>query len=87
MSKIVICIEAGAPAEPKKAPKQAPKQTLEQEVREMIDLIESGYESSIEWRALKGLYMSLAKKKRTPRIDNLIKMMKPVLSKYGHHIE
>jgi len=41
----------------------------------------------VEWKSLQGFYKQLASMKQTPRVQNLRKMIKPVLSKYGYHVE
>lgn len=86
--RITIMIEAGTPGKEAALTKPEPKgKSIEEEVRESIELIDSGRASSVEWRALRGLYDSLVKMKQTDRIKNLRKMIKPVLSKYGYHME
>lgn len=60
--------------------------TVEEKVREAIDLVDSGYCSHTEWLMLNKLYESLCRnKKQGPRIQNLKKMIEPVLAKYGYH--
>lgn len=92
MSKIAIMIDMGAPhpgapAPTSTAPEKTKKMSIEEEVRKSIQLIESGYNSKIEFTALRGLYTSLVKMKQTDRIKNLRNMIKPVLSKFGYHVE
>lgn len=60
---------------------------IEDEIRDSLELIESGYESNVEWKAIKGLYTQLTQMKQTERVRNLRSMIKPVLSKYGYHVE
>jgi hypothetical protein len=62
------------------------KPTVEEQVRSMIDLVQSDRDSSTEWRALRSFYSDLHKMKRTARIENLIKLIKPVLATYGYHL-
>lgn len=58
---------------------------IEDDVREAIECIESGHDSVIEWKMINKLYKELRSMKKTPRVDNLIKMIEPVMSKYGLH--
>lgn len=58
--------------------------SLESRVRDMIDCIESGYNSSVEWIALNKFYDSI-KDRKDSRARNLLEMIKPVMSKYGQH--
>jgi hypothetical protein len=61
--------------------------SIEDDIRTLIEMIDSDYESNVEWKALNGFYQQLASMKKTPRVENLKKMIKPVLSKYGFHVE
>lgn len=67
------------------ASKPEEKQDIESEIRESIRLAESNKNSSIEWRALRAFYDHLCKCKKTEKTENLKKMLRPVLSKYGYH--
>jgi hypothetical protein len=82
MSRIKLMIEVGMPQEYKK-PACEPL-SIEDEIRDSINLINSYQDSSIEWRAIRGLYDRLCKMKQTPRVKNLKNMIKPVLAKYGY---
>jgi hypothetical protein len=82
MSKIKLLLEVGIPTEPRK-PVCEPM-SIEDEIRDSIQLINSYQDSSIEWRALRGLYDRLCKMPSNPRIQNLKQMIKPVLAKYGY---
>jgi hypothetical protein len=65
-----------------------PKLSVEQQVRDAIELIESGYDSIIEWKMIKRIYEDLMKRgpsRWNTRHRNLIKMIEPTLSKYGYH--
>lgn len=93
MSKIEVVIKleqprpgSPAPAATEKKPVEK-KQSIEEQVRKTIELIESGYCSDMEWKALRSFYTVLMKRKQTERIKNLRKMIKPLLSKYGYHTE
>lgn len=86
--QIKLMLDLGVPAESRKAEEPTvPKRSIEDEVRDSLELIESDRQSSIEWRAIKGLYQQLCKMKQTERVQNLRNMIKPVLSKYGYHVE
>lgn len=56
--------------------------SLESKVKDMIDLIESGHNSSREWIALNKFYDSI-KDRKDQRSQDLIKMIQPTMSKYG----
>lgn len=86
--KLQVLIDMGTPRELTKPHEDACEpRPIEDEVRDSLELIESGYESSIEWKAIQGLYKQLTQMKQTPRVTNLRDMIRPVLSKYGYHAE
>lgn len=86
--KLQVLIDLGAPKELTKSHEDAcERRPIEDEVRDSLELIESGHDSSIEFKAIKGLYTQLTKLKQTSRVRNLRDMIKPVLSKYGYHVE
>jgi hypothetical protein len=58
--------------------------SIEEEVREAIDLIESGHDSYMEWKLLNKLAKELRTRKDA-RSKNLMEMIDPVLQKYGLH--
>lgn len=58
--------------------------SVESRVRDMIDCIESGYDSSVEWIALNKFYDSIRGRK-DGKAKNLIRMIEPVMAKYGQH--
>lgn len=60
---------------------------LEDEIHQMLEKIDSHHESNVEWRAIKRFYTDLCKAKQTDRVKNLRKMIRPVLAKYGFHVE
>lgn len=80
--KLHLLIEVPSPEKTSKAPC---KLTIEEQVRDAIELIESGYESRQEWLLINKVFSALSKKKPNARITNIINMIKPVLSKYGYH--
>ena len=82
----MIHILLDAPPPPQNNQPQKPPHSVEDEVREALDCIESGYRSDVEWIMLSKLYKELLNSpKRTPRMESLIEMMKPTMSKYGYH--
>lgn len=58
--------------------------SVEDKVRDALDLINSGYVSRVEWSMINKLYESI-KGRKDPRSQNLIKMIEPVLAKFGYH--
>lgn len=58
--------------------------SVEDEVREALELIESGHDSHIEWKLLNKLARELRPRKDA-RSKNLMEMIDPVLQKYGMH--
>lgn len=61
------------------------KPSVEEQVRDCLDLIDSGHESAVEWNMIRRLYRELQSRERSPRIENLMQMIEPVLSKFGYH--
>lgn len=65
---------------------QRPQVTVEDRVRDALDCIDSGYESPVEWRMVVRLFdYLLGKGKRSPREQNLVDMIQPILAKYGYY--
>lgn len=60
---------------------------IEDEIRSLVQMVESDRESNVEWKALQGFYRQLTQLKQTSKVKNLRGMIKPVLSKYGFHVE
>lgn len=86
--KISIMLEVGLPEREKleRQPLDMPKKKcLEDKVREMLDLVDSGHDSTVEFMAIQKLYKELCCKKPSQRVNNLKKMIEPVLAKYGYH--
>jgi len=77
---------APQPVQVKKPESKVEKVPVEDKVREALECIDSGYESGVEWAMINRLYRDLKKlKKPTPRAENLMKMIEPVLAKFGYH--
>lgn len=58
--------------------------SVEEEVKQAIELIESGHDSYMEWKLLNKLATELRTRKDA-RSKNLMEMIDPVLQKYGLH--
>lgn len=80
--KLNILLEMEAPKEKYPVEKS---NSIEDDVKEAIECIESGYDSVVEWKMINRLYKELRSMKKNPRIENLIQMIEPVMSKYGLH--
>lgn len=85
--KVMLELPMPAPAPPpipqKKEESTAP--SVEDRVKEAIDCIDSGHDSRIEWSLLTRLYKDLSNlKKPNDRARNLMKLIKPVLAKFGY---
>lgn len=84
--KLQVLVDMGVPEKLRKPePEACPRKPIEDQVRESLELIESGHDSSVEFRAINGLYDQLCEMKQNKRIQNLRDMIRPVLSKYGYH--
>lgn len=82
--KLQILVEMPHPA-PEKTEKAPVGLSIEDKVRDALDCIDSGYDSRVEWLMINKLYSELQKRKQTPRVQNLRKMIEPVLAKFGYH--
>jgi hypothetical protein len=58
--------------------------SVEEEVKNAIEAIDSGRDSRVEWKLLNKLCRELRKRK-DPRSKNLMKLIEPVMNKYGMH--
>lgn len=88
MANISIMLQVGMPDSNTSsiAPVLPQKKSVEDTVREALDCIESGWNSHVEWNMIRRLYASLENStKKSDRIDNLKKMIYPVLQKYGYY--
>jgi hypothetical protein len=84
--RISILLDTGVPQTLRAEKPQAPSRDIESEIRSLIDCIESGYDSHVEWLTLKKLYKVLCMCKNTSRNQRLKGMIEPILSKYGYHV-
>ena len=83
MSTIVI-MQMPEPSKSKEARPLPEKIPVEAEVRDMIECIESGEDSAVQWITLNKLYGAI-KDRKDSRALNLKKMIEPTLAKYGQH--
>jgi hypothetical protein len=83
-SKIRVLMEVAMPQPGTGHPETRPP-PLEDKVRDALELIQSGYRSSTEWKMINKLYKHLQGLPRSPRVDTLMRMIEPVLSRYGYH--
>lgn len=65
--------------------KHPPRPPLEDRVRDLLNMIDSGHPSHQEWLTINKLYRDLSERKKSPRVQNLIGMIEPILSKFGYH--
>lgn len=83
---IKVMLEIGMPQVQANPQSQSEyKESVEDKVRSALECIESGYDSSMEWSMINRLYRDLCKlKKPSERALNLLKMIEPILAKYGY---
>jgi Ca2+-binding EF-hand superfamily protein len=79
--QIMLAME---PPKPSKEMVEAKGPSIEEEVRQAIEMIDSGHDSYVEWKLLNKLAKELRNRKDA-RSKNLMEMIDPVLSKYGMH--
>lgn len=80
-----IMIEMPEPQAPS-ATQQALPLSVEDKVKHALDMIDSSCKSDIEWLMINKLYKELcAVEKKSPRIENLVAMIEPLLAKFGYH--
>lgn len=87
---VKLMVEIGMPAPhpdgPRKMPEEPKKAPIEDQVRAALKKIDSHDESQLEWAMINKLYASLKKmNKKSPRVKNLLKMIEPVMAKYGQY--
>lgn len=84
MAKIIISLEMPTPEAPIPASPTTYQLTPEERVQDAIESVNSGQDSHRDWLFLNKVYQSI-QGKNSPRAQNLCKMIKPVLSKFGYH--
>lgn len=84
--KLQIMLDMEPPAKEKSAayPSRDEQTSVEDEVKQAIEMIDSGHDSYVEWKLLNKLAKELRTRKDA-RSKNLMKMIDPVLQKYGLH--
>lgn len=81
--KLQIMVELPPP--PDVTSKAAPAMPVEDKVRDALELIDSGYDSRVEWLMINKLYKQLQSMPSNPRVAALKQMIEPILAKYGYH--
>lgn len=85
MPTIIISLSHGkAPERGQERQPTVEKIPLEAKIKDMIDLVESGHDSAVEWITLNKIFRHL-EGRSDKRSKNLIDKIKPVLAKYGQH--
>jgi len=65
---------------------KASRKCIEDQVRERIEHIDNGCASHVDFLILKRLQESLKQRKeKNDRVKNLIKMIEPVMGKFGYY--
>jgi Ca2+-binding EF-hand superfamily protein len=82
--KIQIMLQTEPPAPSKNKSIEKSDTSIEEEVRQAIEMIDSGHDSYVEWKLLNKLARELRPRKDA-RSKNLMEMIDPVLQKYGMH--
>jgi len=79
MTKIRVEVEVAPPR------RECTKhKSIEQRVRELLEDIDSGHPSAQQWEQVRRLFNKLAcKPKLSKRAENLLRMMEPIIEKYG----
>lgn len=85
MPSVLVRIEMPEPVREERARPKSPKVSVEERVRDALECIESGHDSSVDWQFINKTYKQLCSLKQTPRVANLKKMIEPVLAHYGYH--
>lgn len=82
MTGIKVLIEVAPP--PERTEKSC-GMSVEDKVRRALELVDSGHRSDVEWSMINRLYKSLLRAKKSPRIQNLLKMLEPTMNKFGYY--
>lgn len=81
---VILQLTDSMPA-PGGAPEPTPRGIpLEEKVRDMIDCVESGEDSTTEWLTLNKLHGMLSERS-DKRSKALLKVIEPVMAKYGQY--
>lgn len=71
---------------PMKMHKPEPKASVEDKVRDCIDRIDNGCGTEVDFLTLKKLKAAIqSKPKQTPRMVNLVKMIDPIMKRFGYY--
>lgn len=85
MSQIQLMLQMEVPSTADQKEEKPKGPSVEDQVREALECIDSGHDSHVEWNMIRRLYRQLHDmKKKSPRVENLMKMIEPVLQKYGY---
>jgi hypothetical protein len=83
--KIKVMLDLDTPSSEKTKQAVANEEpSVEEQVRQAIEMIDSGHDSYVEWKLLNKLAKELRLRKDA-RSKNLMEMIDPVLQKYGMH--
>lgn len=86
MQGIRIMVDMSVPEPRKEYTDKACKLPVEDQVRDALENVLSGHESHRDWIMLNKLYAYIkSKKSPNKRMQNIIKMIEPVLAKFGYH--
>lgn len=80
----VLLHTAEAPV-PRKYADYPKASSVEDRVRALVESAESGSGPRTDWLILNKLYRDLSARKPTPRVSNLLALIKPVLARHGYH--
>lgn len=79
MAKVRVAVDVTAPT-----PEHRRHRSVEERVRDAVELIDTGYNSEVEWDMIRRLWNYLcACKQHTERQRRILEMIKPVMEKYG----
>lgn len=85
MSNIKISVSLNMLPVPTEKSKYPQPPSAEEQIREALELINTGCESYVEWKMVNKAYKQLLSLPRTSKNQNLINMIEPVLAKFGYH--
>lgn len=83
--KLAISLEMPS-AQSEKKYEDCKRPPMEDRIRECLENILSDRDSHEDWILVNKVYKALCEKKKlSPRGKNIVKMIKPVLAKFGYH--